>query len=366
MTQTMVTFDAATRTLQPRASAPQPLAPGEVRVEVTCCTICGSDLHTFTGRRSAPSHCVLGHEIIGRVVEWHEKDPPHDFLGQPLQAGQRVTWAMAVGCGDCFYCKRGVGQKCERLFKYGHESLGCHPTGGLSETCVLVPGTPIFAIPDRLADNVACPANCATATVTAALRLVAQTHTIEGASVLVIGAGMLGLTATAQFAERGAQTILVADPDAERLDLAGRFGATNTVSARDPSEVVAVARESSAGRGTDIAVDFAGVPSAVQTALAAVRIGGNVLLAGSTFPIGSIEIEPEQWVRRMLTVRGLHNYLPGDLLEALRFLERTAAKYPFDALVSRSFPLAQSAAAFQFALQHRPVRVAVHPAGNQA
>ncbi len=355
-------FDSTSREFVRRPVKSLPLESGELLIRVTLCTICGSDLHTFQGRRSAPAGCVLGHEIIGEVVAWEGNELPRDYHGHVLQPGQRVTWAMAVGCGECFFCRHNLTQKCERLFKYGHQvRRDGGPSGGLSPFCVLVPGTPVFPIPDCLPDEVACPANCATATVFAAIRLIAETHALAGATVLITGAGMLGLTAAAQLSDAGAEHIVVADPDAERLQTARSFGATHGISAADPAGLKEVLGQLSQGRGADIALDFAGVPAAVQTCIDAVRVGGCVLLAGSVFPTDALALAPENIVRRMLTVRGLHNYQADDLAQGLRFLERTQGRFPFEQLVARTFPLEQTQQAFEYAGQQRPVRLAVRP-----
>ncbi len=355
-------FDAKTQSFT-RINTPElQLRSGEVLVEVICCTICGSDLHSFCGRRSVPANCVLGHEIIGRISGWADGDVPRDYHGMALRYGLRVTWAMAVGCGTCFYCRNRLNQKCKSLFKYGHESGGiARPTGGLSTHCVLVPGTPIFRIPDELSDEVSSPANCATATVCAAMRLIQETHPVVGATALIMGAGMLGVTASAQLSDLGARHVVVADPIAERLKIMSSFGATHTVSATNQGELQAVLSSLTEGRGADLALDFAGVSAAVETCLASVRVGGCVLLAGSVFSSGDVSVSPEQFVRRMLTVRGLHNYLPQDLNSAIEFLQRTRNRFSFGDLVAQEFSLDQTQQAFLYANEHRPVRVAVKP-----
>ena len=78
------------------------LPPGGVLVRVRCCTLCGSDIHTADGRRSAPVPLILGHEILGDIVEIGGDAPVFDYRGQPLEVGQCVTWSIAVHCGDCF------------------------------------------------------------------------------------------------------------------------------------------------------------------------------------------------------------------------------------------------------------------------
>ncbi|KLU06923.1 Threonine dehydrogenase [Rhodopirellula islandica] len=354
-------FDTTQRRFVQAKKLLEPLCEGQVLVRVLCCTLCGSDLHTVSGRRCGHDGGVLGHEIVGEVVGWCSELTPVDYHGVPLQIGQRITWAMSVGCEACFYCDNELNQKCDSLFKYGHEANGGHPTGGLSEHCVLVAGTPIFSVPAVLSNEVVAPVNCATATVSAALRLVSQTHAVNGATVLIVGAGMLGLTAAAQCREAGAARIVVADPNEERAKLALAFGATDVLASDSAEQRQARLLELTAGRGVDLAIDFAGVTTAVEACLESVRLGGCVMLVGSVFPSDPVALYPEQVVRRMLTLRGLHNYLPRDLDSGLQFLERNHQRFPFESLVGKRFSLADVDQAFEFAMQQRPVRVAVYP-----
>lgn len=357
-------FDSTERRFVSSRSKLDPLDEGQVLVRVLCCTLCGSDLHTVSGRRKGHDHGVLGHEIVGEVIGWCGEFTPSDYHGVPLQIGQRVTWAMSVGCEHCFYCSNDLNQKCDSLFKYGHEASHGHPTGGLSEHCVLVAGTPIFPVPDELTNEVVAPVNCATATVSAALRLVNQTHRVKHATVLVVGAGMLGLTAAAQLNEAGAARIVVADPNAGRAELAQSFGATDLIVGETADERQSMLQEMTNGRGADIAIDFAGMTTAVNACLDSVRMGGCVVLVGSVFPSDPIALYPEQAIRRMLTIRGLHNYLPRDLDDGLRFLERNHQRFPFDTLVGKGFPLREVEQAFEYAMEQRPVRVAVYPSSD--
>ena len=91
--------------------------PQEAVVTVECCTLCGSDLHTVSGRRSAATPLILGHEILGRIVS--VGPGLRDHRGRPLQIGDRVTWSICVSCGECFFCRAGIPQKCKSLLKYG-------------------------------------------------------------------------------------------------------------------------------------------------------------------------------------------------------------------------------------------------------
>ncbi len=354
-------FTAAGEPLQLNRYALPTLAAGELLVKVTCCTICGSDVHTYEGRRSTPVPTILGHEIMGTVAELPPGEAVCDVAGQPLAVGDRITWSIAANCGDCFYCSHEIPPKCEQLFKYGHEAIDdVHPfSGGLAEVCHLAPGTPIVRVPDALSDVVACPANCATATVAGALRTGGD---CRDKIVLIQGAGMLGLTAMAMARTRGAAEVIVCDIDDARLETAKRFGATRTANVRDGLDVLqAVVAEVSESRGVDIAVELSGSPASVAAGLKLLRIGGTYVLIGSVYPADDVPVSAEWVVRRWLNIHGVHNYLPEDLATAVDFLEREHENFPFAELVTDSFSLEDSEAAFEHTIRERCLRVAVVP-----
>nr|WP_303652701.1 zinc-binding dehydrogenase [Paludisphaera mucosa] len=334
---------------------PDPVG-GEILVEVVACTLCGSDLHSIHGRRPTPTPSVLGHEILGRIAAFGPEAGRDDAAGRPMAAGERVTWAVVASCGACLPCRRGLPQKCESGFKYGHEPLrpGRELSGGLADHCLLVPGTAIFRIPDGLSDAAACPASCATATVAAALEAAGP---IEGRSVLVVGAGMLGVTAAAWSRVLGAADVIVCDPSDERLAAAAAFGATRTAAPSGLAEAVAAA---TGGRGVDVVVELSGSPEAIEDALPLLGVGATLVLVGSVFPTRPISVVPERIVRGCVTVRGVHNYAPRHLQDALQFLARSP-QYPFDSLVSSWRPLSEIDAVVGSDLAKRSLRVGIRP-----
>lgn len=312
-------------------------------VELEMCTICGSDLHTIHGRRSLHGAAILGHEMIGRVV-WLPDRPVYCFdpmtgSRRALTLDDRVTWCLHVGCGECFYCRENLAQKCQHLFKYGHEAIDetatqSYPTGGFATHCRLKKRSTIVLVPDSLPAEIATPANCATATVMAALRTAGE---VRDKHVLIVGAGMLGLTATAAAHTQGAKTILVVDSNESRAKRAMEFGATTFCT--DLVKAQESVMQLTENRGADFAFDFAGVTDAVQAAIHFVRTGGHAVLCGSVMPTESISISPERIVRGLLKISGVHNYTSQDLLEALRFLVDHAETYPWTTLVSKTFGL---------------------------
>jgi alcohol dehydrogenase len=340
---------------------PQPRG-AEVLVRVSCTTLCRSDLHTHAGRRSEPTPTVLGHEIVGRIEDLGPLSPGVDAAGRPVTVGDRITWAVAVGCGGCFFCAEDLPQKCERPYKYGHERVSPERPigGGLADHVLLVPGTDWLRVPDEVSDHVAAPANCATATVAALLR---HAGPVADRVVLVLGAGVLGVTVCALARTAGARAVLAADPVSDCRERALRFGATHAFPA-EVEELAGRVAEVTHGRGADVVLELAGTVQSVQAGFRLIRTGGTLVLAGTVLPTPPVAIDPEQVVRRLLTIRGVHNYHPRDLQTALAFLAGPGRAFPFASLIAADYPLEEAEEAFAFAHSHPGVRVAVRSGGN--
>jgi alcohol dehydrogenase len=326
----------------------------EILVEVIACTLCGSDLHTMQGRRNEPVPSVLGHEMLGRIVAFGPTAERRDAAGQPLGPGHRVTWAIVASCGECFACRRSLPQKCERRVKYGHEALAPRRelTGGLAEHCLLAPGSAVFRVPDRLADEAACPANCATATVAGAVEAAGE---LADRSILILGCGMLGVTATAWANTLGCSSVIACDLDSDRRTLARSFGATHTAS---PEELAACVSETTVGHGVDAAIELTGSTDAFEEIYPLVRPGGTIVLVGATYPSRPVLLTLEQVVRRCLTIRGLHNYAPRHLRAAIEFLDGHP-ELPFRSLVAAWEPLEGVAEAVASGLGRDTLRLGV-------
>ncbi|MER7281141.1 zinc-binding dehydrogenase [Dactylosporangium sp. NPDC000244] len=321
------------------ADAPA-VAAGEVLAEIELATICGSDLHTVSGRRPAPAPTVLGHEQVGRVVA--------AGAGVPLRPGDRIVWSVTVSCGACSRCARGLEPKCERLRKFGHEPIaaGWTLSGGFATHALLPAGTTIVPVPPGLPATVAAPASCATATVAAVLDAVPA---LAGRRVLVTGAGLLGVTAAAMASAAGAE-VTVCDPDPGRRRRAADFG---------PAHVTG---PDALPTGVDVAVELSGSATAVAAGLAALGVGGHLVLAGSVAPGPPVALDPERVVRNWLTVTGVHNYRPAHLTRAVDFLAAHHERFPFAALVGDRFALDDLDHAIASAADSAALRQAVDPA----
>ncbi|MBD3291656.1 MAG: alcohol dehydrogenase catalytic domain-containing protein [Armatimonadia bacterium] len=357
-----IVFDPADRSLDIRQLPMRPLRRGEVLVRVRLSAICGSDLHTIRGRRDPGGPLVLGHEIVGDVAALGE-GVDSDCLGAPLSVGDRITWGIAAGCGRCFLCANGLPQKCVELFKYGHQPLDSDTplSGGFAEYCYLVPGTAYYRLPDDLPDPIAVFANCSLATMQAAMRLA---NLRPGESVLVQGAGLVGMCAMALSAHRRAKPIVAVDPSEHRLNQAGYFGASHMAGEDEMDDgLVGELREATEDRrGFDVAIEACGVPSVVRDGIKALRTGGRYVLAGCVYPDATTDIDLNDLIRKVLTLQGLHNYTPHDLQEALRFLQHGRQRFSFGSVVRKVFPLAEIDAALEL-MERDPsvLRVALSP-----
>ena len=340
------------------------LKVGEVLVRVSCCTLCGSDFHTYMGRRTGNSPSILGHEIVGIIEDVAMNGGAVlDQYGRPVQPGDRITWSLVVSCGSCRLCRRSLPQKCELLFKYGHERFlaGDSPSGGVSQYCVLRPGTAIFPVSSLIPDATAGMASCAAATVCAVLRSAGPVE--DGTSVLIQGAGMLGLVAGAMLRQKGASIIAVVDPDPVRLQTAVSFGASHAVGGYGSSEEIGEQLDRITDRrGFDIALELSGNSSAMEVALPLLAVGGRYVLAGAVYPSRPVNLNAEIVVRKMLHLIGVHNYEAQDLGTALNFLaDQATTCNKFESLIDARFTLDKVNEAFEYGQNVRPARVAILP-----
>lgn len=328
---------------------PVPFAgPGEIIVANSYTTICGSDLHTWCGKRTETCPTVLGHEIVGRVTALGAGHSGLDAAGERLQPGDLVTWTVFASDPDSSQSKLGMPQKGAGLFKYGHALVedGNAFHGGLGEYCVLKPGTAILRLPQDFPLEIAATINCAVSTVAGAIRLAGD---VASKRVLISGMGLLGIVCAAMCSAAGAANVIAADLEPERLQMASQFGATTVVNFRTNDPVP----------DADIAFDMSGAPEAMEAGLDALQLGGIAVWVGAVFKTRAIKVNPETMIRKLLTIRGLHNYNYEDFRTARDFMVEHLDEFPFHLIVEKEFALADADAAFEYAMEHKPLRVGV-------
>lgn len=256
----------------------------EVLVRVHHCGVCHSDLSVMSGEFPAPLPVVLGHEAAGIV----------EAVGagvESVRPGDPVVLTPMPSCGTCFFCVRGRPTLCEQhsasmvtslladgttpLSRDGEPVYRGLAVAGFAER-VIMPEIGVVRVPDDVDLAVACVIGCAVQTGVGAVLNTAAVA--EGDSVLVLGAGGIGISVVQGARLAGAATIVVAEPDPVRRELARSFGATHVL---DPTvdDPVAVGRELTP-HGFDHGFEAAGRAALITTAVDAVRPGGTAVMVG--------------------------------------------------------------------------------------
>ena len=328
---------------------PEP-GPDDVLIQVTLACICGSDLHMWRGEVPwfQPAPGIQGHEMTGRIARLGA-NRGHDSLGQPLREGDRVAYSYFIPCGECWACMSNT-TGCPNRYRSRNRTTADqepHFLGAYAEYYLLKPGQWIFKVPDGLPDELVAPVNCALSQVVYGLN---QIGVWLGDTVVIQGAGALGIYACAVAKDMGAGRVVAIDSIPERLELARAFGADETLSLVDlPTREARVGRvrELTRGVGADVAVEVVGVANVVQEGLEMTRVGGRYLWMGNIVPGMTAEIVPHDAVRQPKTIRGVLAYDRWVIPRALEWVDRARTRYPFERLVGSRFPLERINEAFE-------------------
>ena len=299
------------------------LGERELLIALAVATVCGSDRHTVSGRRSSPSPSILGHEGMGTVVASRREG---------IRVGDRVVFSVTDTCGRCDRCRAGLSAKCTSVRKVGHEPLGgAWALNGTYATHLHVQsGQAVERVPDHVGDEAAATAGCAIATVMAVMD---KAGDLSGRTVLVNGLGMLGLTAVVAARAAGAGHVIASDPDPHARSLVAGLAHEVTASV-EPGVLV------------DCALELSGARGGVMSTLASLDIGGTAVLAGSVSPTHPVGLDPEWVVRGWRTITGVHNYEPHHLGQAVCFLDEHQDRLPWEAIFGRRYALEELPSAF--------------------
>ncbi len=282
-------LDAPGSLVMNETESPEPRA-GEVLIRVAACGICGSDVHGYdgsSGRRIPP--LVMGHEAAGIV----------EAVGEGVRrfaVGARVTFDSTVYCGECFFCARGEINLCDRREVVGVSCQEFRRNGAFAEM-VVVPERIVHRLPDSMEFAEAAMLEA----VAVALHAVHLTKVIPETTVLVIGAGMIGLLIAQSLSALGCKRVLVSDVDETRLALARSLGATKTVCASGADLVKAI-HEATEGRGVDAVLEAVGRDETIAAAIDAVKKGGTVTLVGNITP--AVTLPLQKVVSRQIRLQG--------------------------------------------------------------
>ncbi len=308
---------------------PRP-GPRDVLIRVRYAGICGTDRHIqawdpWAASRIAPP-LTVGHEFVGTVAAVGE-------AVRRVAVGARVSGEGHIGCGACEPCRSGNGHICETV-----DILGVDRDGTFADY-LLLPEENVWPVDPAIPDEIAAimdPLGNAMHTVMAA--------GVSGRSVLVTGAGVIGLMAIAIARAAGAGTIIATDVEEDRLAQARRMGADATFPATDPGWPDAV-RKLTAGEGAQVLLEMSGAPSAIRAGFRALRNGGRAALLG--LPSRPVELDlPNDIIFKGATVLGIN----GRLMYATWYQVESflvSGRLDIAPLISGIVPLADFADAFR-------------------
>jgi (R,R)-butanediol dehydrogenase / meso-butanediol dehydrogenase / diacetyl reductase len=248
--------------------------PGEAKVRIKACGICGSDLHEFrsgpfiipgkphplTGKAGGP--VILGHEFSGEVVAAGDKVTR-------FKVGDRVVSNPLIFCGDCHYCRRGLHIMCTRLGTYGFAANGAFAEYGVFRENALL------KIPESVSDEMGAFVE----PLAVAIHAVKRSRMKIGDAVAVVGAGPIGLLVLQACRAGGSGPVYVIEPMRDRREIALKTGAT---AALDPTKVD-VGKEIGKLTGelrADVAFECVGNQSAFDTAVKVTGRRGMVCIVG--------------------------------------------------------------------------------------
>jgi 2-desacetyl-2-hydroxyethyl bacteriochlorophyllide A dehydrogenase len=300
--------------------------PGEALVRVRECGICGSDLKMYSGTHPViPLPLVPGHEFYGTV----------EAVGAgagDVETGALVSVFPTVGCGHCFNCRRGLPHLCPEM-----ELIGGQRQGGLAER-VVVPAANLLPLDPDVPEHARVLVEPLAVGVHAARR--ARVERDE--RVVIVGAGPIGIFTALALRHGGVEGVLLADLSDERLALARRLGAGDTVNSAELALGDHV-RAEIRPEGVDVAFDCVGQDATAREALALTAKGGRAVLVG-LMP-AEMRVDGVALQRGERALVGVQMYVREDFRTAMRILAGGAV--PAADGVLRSYALEDAGEAFR-------------------
>ena len=322
---------------------PEP-GPGEIRVKIKAVGVCHTDLVVSDGSVPAPMPIVLGHEGAGVV------DAVGDGVGD-LAVGDHVVISASAGCGICMQCQLGAPGLCETgsvhyldgKLGYGQRRLS-KGTEVINHFCLqssfaeyaVIERWSAVRIPRDVPFDIACLTACGVPTGYGAV--VNRANVMAGESVLVIGAGGVGLSAVLGAVTGGAGRVIVADKSAAAGALARELGATDVIEVGPDTDIVAETLALTS-RGVDVAIDAVGMVNTVAAAFNSLRPGGRTVVVGAFDAFGMVSV-PLYGLLQQRVLTGSTGGSVRPQVDIPRILELyRGGRLPLDKLVTRRYGL---------------------------
>ena len=321
---------------------PRPgLPPGAALLRTSRSEVCGTDVHLWHGRLSGVPYPIIPGHVSAGVLD-SIRGPLRGIDGAELREGDRaVFFDVHRTCGRCRACTvHRTPTRCRARRVYGITDPAAEGLfGGWSQYIYLEPGVGIARLPDAVAFDDYIGGGCG---------LLTAVHVLERAAlqpadtVLVQGAGAVGLSAVALARLAGAGSVFLVGAPAERLALGRQMGADLVfdLDATSAADRLADVLARTHGEGVDVAIEAAGSPRAVEEGLDLVRDGGRYVIAGHYTDGGASTINAHHQInRKHLDIRGCWGSELRHFLRGLTLLERHAGRFPWHAIGARTYSL---------------------------
>ena len=310
---------------------PEP-GPDEVRIHPKAVSICGSDTSGYKGGNAMRTPgLIMGHEFAGVI----------DKLGANvtgLSVGQRVVVYHLLFCGKCRDCREGRENVCINRAIIGTNMPKAGPYNGAMADYVIAPAKKIIPLPDHVTFNEAAMAE----PVSIGLRSIKRVKEgVKGQSVLVYGAGPIGLLTIQCLRAEGAGRIIAVGHDSSRLEMARECGAEVVIDSKTQDEVKIVEELTDSG-GVDLVFDCVGIQDTVNNSSKMVRCGGTVVWVGLAH--NKIEFDFKYSVCKEITFTGAYMYTT-ELMEGLDLI--AARKIDVSKIITGVYPMSEGPKHFE-------------------
>jgi len=313
----------------------------EVLIKVKAVGICGTDVPILKGFREVPLPLIPGHEFSGDIVE----------VGSEVKnfaVGDRVTPAIVIGCGHCYYCRNGLETLCDNIIE-----TGIHVNGAFAEY-VTVPEKVVHKLPETMTYEQGASID----PIASAYHPIKKANIGSEDVVLVYGPGPIGLYAIQLAKAEGAKKIIAAGikSDLERLELAKNLGADYIVMTDDGNFEESI-KEITNGRLADIVIEATGNPKVFDIAIHTVRKHGQIILVGLTHELTTANVN--QIVRKEIIVKGSLCYTWDDYKECIDLVD--SGRVRVEPMISHIFDLKDMDKALKVIDEHKAIKIILHP-----
>ncbi|KXX59899.1 alcohol dehydrogenase [Rhodococcus sp. ACS1] len=333
--------------------------PGGLLVEVVIGGVCGSDNHIVTGEAGEmPFPIILGHEGVGRIYKLGA-GVSADYASVPVEVGDLVYWAPIALCNRCYSCSVLEQTPCQNSTFFEHAEK---PNWGSYQQYSWLPnGTAFYKIPDGAQPEALAALGCALPT---AIMGYDQGGGVGIEDTVVIqGAGPVGLAASMVASVAGAREIIVIDQSPERLQVAKSMGATTTLSLSDlsPEQRHDQIWERSGPSGPNIVVEAAGALPAFPEGLDLTGNHGRYIVVGLWGAIGTREVSPRELVVKNMTVSAASFPKPKHYYQAMRLAARMQDRFPLTGLITHRYSIDEAASALDAVASGSAIKAIIDP-----